>query len=145
MPNFPFKKICTKKIQLENDAPLEAFLACRLIPLDKNPDLRPIGVGEDLRRIAGKVVMKVLKEDVRKSAGSLQLCAGHEAGAEAAVHAMHDVFQSNETEAVLLVYADNAFNSTNRKTLLHNIQYICTFLYVYLQLLCCHMIVDHWW
>ena len=92
------KKICTQKIETENDATaLEAFLACRLIPLDKNPGLRPIGVGEVLHRIAGKVVMKVLKEDVRNSAGGLQLCAGHEAGAEAAIHAMHEVFKSNVT------------------------------------------------
>ena len=96
---------------------MEAFLACRLIPLDKNPGLRPIGVGEVSRRIAGKVVMKVLKEDVRNSAGGLQLCAGH----EAAVHAMHDVFKSNETEAVLLVDADNAFKGelTSKIIFLH--------------------------
>ena len=94
--------------------------------------MRPIGVGEVLRRIAGKVEMKVLKEDVRNSAGGLQLCSGHEAGAEAAVHAMHDVFKSNETEAVLLVDADNAFNSINRKILLHNIQYICPSIYTYI-------------
>ena len=30
---------------------LEAYSACRLIPLNKNPGIRPIGVGEVLRRI----------------------------------------------------------------------------------------------
>ena len=109
---------------------MEAFLACRLIPLDKNPGLRPIGVGEVLRRIAGKVVIKVVKEDVRKAAGDLQLYRGHEAGGEAAVHAMHDVFQLN---SVLMVDAENAFNSINRNALLYNIRYICpeisTFIY----------------
>ena len=34
---------------------IEAFLGCRLIPLDKNPGLRPIGVGEELRRIVGRL------------------------------------------------------------------------------------------
>ena len=33
---------------------LEAFTSGRLIPLDKNPGIRPIGVGEVLRRIVGK-------------------------------------------------------------------------------------------
>jgi len=49
----------------------EAFLACRLIPLDKNPGLRQIGVGEVLRRIIGKAVMVVPRNHVKKSVGSL--------------------------------------------------------------------------
>ena len=48
------KKLCT----VENlSISLEAFLGNRLIPLDKNFGLRPIGVGEVLRRIAGKVIV----------------------------------------------------------------------------------------
>ena len=39
-------------------------MACRLIPLDKKPGLRPIGVGEVLRRIAGKAVMMLFKNDI---------------------------------------------------------------------------------
>ena len=30
---------------------IETYIACRLIPLDKNPGIRPIGVGEVWRRI----------------------------------------------------------------------------------------------
>ena len=130
------KTICTKKIEINtenNTTSLEAFLACRLIPLDKNPGLRPIGVGEVLRRIAGKVVMQIVKKDVTRAAGCLQLCAGQEAGSEAAIHAMSDMYENNDTEAVLLVDAENPFNSINRKVLLHNTEYICpelaTFIY----------------
>ena len=45
-----------KILHIENNLAntLEAFLSCRLIPLDKNPGLRPIGVGEVLRRILEK-------------------------------------------------------------------------------------------
>ena len=46
------------------------------MPLDKNPGLRPIGVGEVFRRIEGKVVMSIEKDDVPKSVGNLQLCGG---------------------------------------------------------------------
>lgn len=120
------KYICVNEIECQNNkTTLESFIASRLVPLDKNPGLRPIGVGEVLRRIAGKVVMSVLKDDVTIAVGNLQLCGGQDAGCEAAVHSMHDIFTSNETEAVLLVDAENAFNSINRKALLHNIKYIC--------------------
>ena len=79
------KKLCT----VENQSiSLEAFLANRLIPLDKNPGLRPIGIGEVLRRIAGKVIVSHLKEDVIQSVGSLQVCAGQDAGCESLIHAM---------------------------------------------------------
>ena len=42
---------------------LKAFTSCRLIPLDKNPGIRPIGVGEVLRRVVGKTVSSFLKEE----------------------------------------------------------------------------------
>ena len=36
-------------------------MACRLISLDKKPGLRPIDVGEVLRRVAVKAVMMLFK------------------------------------------------------------------------------------
>ena len=53
------------------------------------------------------------------------MCAGHSSGAEAAIHAMHDIFDENETEAVLLIDAENAFNSINRNAMIHNIAVLC--------------------
>ena len=108
------KEICTEKLPVDttkNETPLEVLLASRFIPLYKNLWLRPIRVGEVLRRIAGKVVIKVVKEDIKKAARCLQLCAGQEVGSEAAIHAMHRIFESNETEVVLMVVIENAFNS----------------------------------
>ena len=64
------KKICTEKLPVDttkDETSIEAFLACRLILLDKSPGLRSIGVGKVLRRIAGKVVMNIVKQDIKKA------------------------------------------------------------------------------
>ena len=116
------KTLCTAENQSTS---LEAVLANRLIPLDKNPVLRLIAVGEVLRRIAGKVIVSHLKEDVIQSVGSLQVCAGQDAGSESLIHAMQPIYEDQSAEAVLSVDASNAFNSINRNVFLHNVEVIC--------------------
>ena len=78
---------------------LEAYTSCRLIPLDKRPGVRPIGVGEVVRRIIGKAV----KYDLQEAVGATQLCTGQEAGCEAAVHAMEKIFADEDTEAIIKI------------------------------------------
>ena len=116
------RKLCSEKIK--NDS-LEALMACRLIPLDKSPGVRPIGIGEVLRRIVGKAVMSIVREDVLKTTGYQQLCAGQEAGAEVAVHAIREAYDDVGTEAFIQIDAENAFNSINRLVLLQNIKILC--------------------
>ena len=102
-----------------------ALVACRLIALDKCPGVRPIGIGETVRRIIGKATALAIRDDIQDAAGPLQVCAGHLAGCEAAVHAMRQVFDASDTNAVLLVDASNAFNSLNRQAALRNIHQLC--------------------
>ena len=71
-----------------------------------------------------KVVLKTVSDNVQAAAGPLQTCAGHEAGCEAAVHAMREIFTFDNTEAILLVDASNAFNAVKRQAALHNIQVV---------------------
>ena len=104
---------------------LAAVTACRLIPLSKDHGVRPIGICETTRRIIGKAVLKVTKLDIQLAVGSLQLCAGHKARCETAIHAMHQIFEDEEIEGVLLVDAKNTFNSLNRAAALHNSQILC--------------------
>ena len=59
------------------------------------------------------------------AAGALQTCAGHDAGSEAAIHAMRAIFENNNTHAALLVDVTNAFNLVNRQAALHNIYILC--------------------
>ena len=89
------------------------------------PGFRPIGVGEILRRIIGKAIMTVTNIDVQNAVGSLQLCGGQPAGVEAAVHAMSTFFDADDTDGILLIDADNAFNRINRGVALWNVQFTC--------------------
>ncbi len=116
------KHIATK---ITDPTSLASFVACRLIPLDKCPGIWPIGVEEVIRRIVGKAISWVLKPDIQKAAGPLQVCTGLKGGAEAAIHSMKDLFSMEENDAVILVDATNAFNTLNRIIALHNIQFIC--------------------
>ena len=117
---------------------LHEFVACRLIPLNKgddkwgNPGVRPIGIGEVLRRLVGKVVIGHIREDIIEAAGPLQTCAGLKAGIEASIHAMRDIYENPETEAILLVDAENAFNNLNRRAAVHNIKQLCPTFHRYL-------------
>ena len=115
-------RLCTTFVDPEG---LEAFVASRLIALNKCPGVRPIGIGEVVRRIIAKAILSVVKLDILETAGSLQLCAGQDAGNEAAIHAMRAIYGDVATEAVLLVDASNAFNCLNRQVSLHNMQALC--------------------
>ena len=124
--------IFARKIATETVDPrtLEGYVACRLIPLDKAPgdaelQIRPIGVGEVLRRIVGKTVTWSLSSEIQEAAGPLQVSSGLKGGAEAAIHSLKEKFEEEGTDAVILVDAANAFNRLNRMAALHNIRYIC--------------------
>ena len=78
-----------------------------------------------MRRIMGKCVMYVTKPDVIDARGSLQVYAGHKSGSEAAIHAMRSFFDADETDAVLLIDASNAFNALKRAAAVHNTQVLC--------------------
>ena len=74
--NF-IKHICINETEFQNGTTsLETFIASRLVPLGKNPGLWTINVGEVLRRIARKVIMSVVKDDVKKAVGIYSYVVG---------------------------------------------------------------------
>jgi hypothetical protein len=103
---------------------IRALVANRLVALDKCPGVRPIGIGECLRRILGKVMAKVTRDSATLEAGADQLCMGLAGGIEGAIHGMNELFQQFSEDddtggyGMLLVDAANAFNAVNRITAL---------------------------
>ena len=116
------RKIATTYV---DPAGLSSFTACRLIALDKMPGVRPIGIGEVSRGIISKAIISVIQDEIKEIAGTTQLCAGQEAGCEAGVHAVREIFENSTSEGALFVNATNAFNSLNRQTALLNIHSLC--------------------
>ena len=114
------KRICTSYVD-PND--IDAYTACRLIAINKNPGVRPIGVGEVLHRIIGKAVLDAIRPDILDVTGTLQLCTGQMAGSEAAVHTINTLFSDESSDAALLINASNAFNNT--QVALRNLMVIC--------------------
>ena len=105
---------------------LEDYNSCRLIPLDKNPGIRPTGVGEVLRRIDGKTAAGFLKEEIKETEGPLQVCEGYSAGSGAAIHAMSQVFVEEGTDGILLI------NQMKRSVALHKIHITCKEMSLYI-------------
>ena len=94
--------MCTVLVETHT---IEAFLSCCLILLDKNSGPRPIGVCQVSRKVAGKAIVLVLKEDIIKYTGRLQVCAKQEVGIEAAIHSMNMIYEDENTHAILLADA----------------------------------------
>ena len=92
-------------------------MASCLIVLDKRPEVGPMGIGETLLRIIGKAVCLASCLDAALVCGSVQLCAGHQAGMEGTIHGMNQLFSTHHDQGtawgVLLVDAANAFASLN--------------------------------
>ena len=87
--------------------------------------MHPIRVCEVDRRIISKAFLFIIEGDIQEAVSANQLCGGQIADVEAAVHAVRQLFNSDDTEGILLVDASNAFNSLNRANALANISSQC--------------------
>jgi uncharacterized C2H2 Zn-finger protein len=98
---------------------IQALMSSRLVALDKCPGVRPIGIGECLRRIISKCMILATGSEVTEACGQSQLCSGLSSGIEGAIHAMNNLYQDKcypgSNWGMILVDANNAFNSVNRQ------------------------------
>ena len=102
-------RLSTEKV---SEKSFEAYNACRLITL-KNPGVQHIGVGEVLRRIIGKCIIKHIENDLCFLGGNTKLCLGQKCGIEHAIHSLRSQYEKPKNEAFLLLDAENAFNCLN--------------------------------
>ena len=106
-------------LELESQDPVTAKTA------RKNPGVRPIGVREVMRRIIRRTITKCLKNELMSLGSNYQLCLGQKCGIEYAIHTLRDQYSKTSADAVLLIDAENAFNSLNRKLALKHIKNTC--------------------
>ena len=96
---FLFLSCYSEKV---SEKSLEAYNACRLIPLNKNPGVRPISVREVIRRIIGKCIKRI-ENDLRFLGGNTHICPGQKCGIEHAIQSLRSQYDKSENEPVLLV------------------------------------------
>ena len=89
----------------------------------KDGTLRPIAVGEVLRRLASKCAMSVIKEKAVSLLSPLQLGVGVPGGCETVVHVVQALLnEKNDDLAVVQVDYVNAFNLADRATAFKEVQ-----------------------
>src|SRR5436190_11021138 len=57
-------ELCNNEVEWKR---IHALMSCRLIALDKCPGVRPIGIGESLRRILSKCVLEITRNEVTEA------------------------------------------------------------------------------
>ena len=90
-----------------------------LIPVKKSGSLRPIAVGEVLRRLTSKCLSRAVQPDAIDILAPLQVGVGVKAGCEAVIHSVSHILEKPNLPPLsrwtLLIDFSNAFNSVSRE------------------------------
>jgi hypothetical protein len=100
--------------------------------------IRPIAIGEFMRRLTSKVAISQNKDAIKAHFGSLQVGVGVKNGAEAAVHAVAQVvkeFGHDGSLGCLKLDFQNAFNCIDRALMLEQVRLNFPSLYKWFELL----------
>ena len=90
------------------------------------PGVRPVGIGDILRRLIAKCVLRVTVDQAAGACGTDNLCSGLKLGCEGGVHSMSalwDDLSKNELGGFLIGDADNGFNELSRFQMLWTIRH----------------------
>lgn len=99
--------------------------ATLIASLKKSGGVRPIAVGEVLRRLVSKCLMSVILPQAIECLSPLQLGVGIPGGSESIIHAVNLHLSSNNPSSdkpTLLVDFTNAFNSIDRSSMFSSIR-----------------------
>ena len=91
----------------------------------QNVGVRPIAIGEVLRRLIAKCVLSGAKGRAQEACGIDQLRGGLQAGIEGDVHAMHSLWETHKMEeewGILLIDANNYSIEINSTVIRHEWQ-----------------------
>ena len=69
-----------------------------------------------------RTITKCLKSEFVVLGSNYQLCLGQKCGIEYAIHTLRKQYEKTDSDAILLIDAENAFNSLNRKLALKTLQ-----------------------
>ena len=97
-----------------------SLLACK----KKNGGLRPIAVGEVLRRLVSKCLAQAVRSSALSVLAPLQLGVNVKGGCEAIIHAVSHLMNSPSNQRwILLLDFTNAFNSVDRQAMFAEIRH----------------------
>ena len=105
----------------------DIFCSARLIGIPKKPSgTRPIAIGETLRRLAAKCLIKRYQADAAESMVPTQVGVSIPGATEAIVHKVREwAASAAPDEALLQVDFRNAFNTVDRSAMLASIAETC--------------------
>ena len=105
----------------------DLFCAARLIALPKKPNgVRPIAVGETLRRLSAKLLVMKFQPEAAEALLPLQVGVGIPGATEAVIHKVREWMRSAPPDhALLQVDFANAFNTIDRSAMLSAIARRC--------------------
>ena len=99
----------------------------RLIALNKQPGVLPVGGGETWRNSFANIILKVTGPEATMACQDDQLCARIKAVIDGAIHGVQDLWDkylSTEERGILLVDAKSVFNEINRIRIIWMIRHL---------------------
>ena len=73
----------------------QAMMSVRMIELERQPGIIPVGVGETWRRMMEKSLLQVTGKEAKAACRTDQLVGGVEAGIEGGIHVMRVLWQEH--------------------------------------------------